>query len=157
MNFLHATVEANVLHTMLGDIPLEAALRQTLERQNAPRDLIVGLRPEAFEDAALVEPGRRGMTFSATVDVMESLGSDVYAYFREEGWQPAAASELTELAADSGVQETGADQDQIVTRLSAATRIREGSRAEMWVDTAKIQVFDPRTGANLTHPENNRT
>ena len=159
MNFLHATVEENALRTMLGEIPLEAELRQTLERRDAPRELIVGLRPEYFEDASLVEPGRRGLTFTATVDVVESLGSDVYAYFREEGWQPAASSdlaELAELAADAGAQETSADQDQIVTRLSAATRIREGSRAEMWVDTAKIQVFDPHSGANLTHPENHR-
>ncbi|MFF3247296.1 ABC transporter ATP-binding protein [Streptomyces sp. NPDC002870] len=155
MNFLHATLEENVLRTIIGEIPLTAGVRQSLERQNAPRDLIVGLRPEAFEDAALIDPGRPGTTFTTTVDVVESLGSDVYAYFTEEDWQPAATTELEELAADSGLTETGGSGHQIVTRLNTATRIRAGSRAELWVDTSRIHVFDPRTGVNLTHHENN--
>ena len=154
MNFLHATLEENVLRTIIGEIPLTAGVRQSLERQNAPRDLIVGLRPEAFEDAALIDPGRPGTTFTTTVDVVESLGSDVYAYFTEEDWQPAATTELEELAADSGLTETGGSGHQIVTRLNTATRIRAGSRAELWVDTSRIHVFDPRTGVNLTHHEN---
>jgi multiple sugar transport system ATP-binding protein len=154
MNFLYATLEENVLRTIVGDIPLSDEVRRSLERQNAPRDLIVGLRPEAFEDAALIDPGRPGTTFTTTVDVVESLGSDVYAYFTEEDWQPTATSELEELAADSGLTETGASGHQIVVRLNTATRVREGSQAELWVDTSRIHVFDPRTGVNLTHREN---
>ncbi|MEU9014619.1 sn-glycerol-3-phosphate ABC transporter ATP-binding protein UgpC [Streptomyces sp. NPDC048479] len=156
MNFLQATLEENVLRTVVGEMPLSDEVRQSLERQNASRDLIVGLRPEAFEDAALVDPGRlrTGTTFTTTVDVVESLGSDVYAYFTEEDWQPTATSELDELAADSGISETGASGHQIVTRLSTGTQVREGSQAELWVDTSRIRVFDPRTGANLTHREN---
>ncbi|MET7718656.1 sn-glycerol-3-phosphate ABC transporter ATP-binding protein UgpC [Streptomyces sp. NPDC005407] len=154
MNFLYVTLEENVLRTIVGEIPLSDQVRQSLERQNAPRDLIVGLRPEAFEDAALIDPGRPGTTFTTTVDVVESLGSDVYAYFTEEDWQPTATSELEELAADSGLTETGASGHQIVVRLNTATRVREGSQAELWVDTSRIHVFDPRTGVNLTHREN---
>jgi multiple sugar transport system ATP-binding protein len=152
MNFLHATVEDNRLHTSIGDLDLSDRLRRTLERHNAPRDLIVGLRPEAFEDAALVDRSRvgSGTTFSVDIDVVESLGSDVYAYFTEDEWQPTATSELAELAADSGMTDTGAGGHQIVTRLNASTQVREGSRAELWVDTAKMHVFDPSSGANLT-------
>jgi len=46
--------------------------------------------------------------------------------------------------------DTGAGGHQIVTRLDASTRVREGSRAELWVDTTKMHVFDPASGANLT-------
>jgi multiple sugar transport system ATP-binding protein len=151
MNFLHATLEENLLHTSVGEVPLEPGLLRELERRNAPRDLIVGLRPEAFEDASLVESGRSCVTFTATVGVVESLGSDVYAYFVEDEWQPAQTSELAELAADSGLSETGAGGHQIVTRLSSATRVREGSEAELWVDTSRMHVFDPVSGVNLTH------
>ncbi len=150
MNFLHATVEGGVLHTMIGDLPLDDADRRELERRGASRDLVVGLRPEAFEDASLVEPGRGGQRFTATVDVVESLGSDVFAYFSEEGWRSADTTELKELAAEAGSADTGAEENQIVTRLAAATRVREGSRAELWVDTSRLHVFDPRTGENLT-------
>ncbi|MFF3411850.1 ABC transporter ATP-binding protein [Streptomyces sp. NPDC002742] len=152
MNFLHATTEDNRLRTSVGVLDLSDRLRRTLERHNAPRDLIVGLRPEAFEDAALVDRSKAGggTTFSVDIDVVESLGSDVYAYFTEDEWQPTATSELAELAADSGLTDTGAGGHQIVTRLDASTQVREGGRAELWVDTAKLHVFDPASGANLT-------
>ncbi|WP_432031083.1 ABC transporter ATP-binding protein [Streptomyces antibioticus] len=154
MNFLHATLEENSLRTSVGELSLETDVLRTLERRHAPRDLILGLRPEAFEDASLVEPGRTGMTFTATVGVVESLGSDVYAYFAEDDWQPAETSELAELAADAGVGDAGVSGHQIVTRLSSATRVREGGEAELWVDTSRIHLFDPTSGVNLTHAEN---
>ncbi|MGW7357151.1 ABC transporter ATP-binding protein [Streptomyces sp. NPDC054802] len=153
MNFLHATLEENSLHTSIGEVSLEPGLLRELERRNAPRDLIAGLRPEAFEDASLVEPGHSGMTFTVTVGVVESLGSDVYAYFTEDEWQPAQTSELAELAADSGVSETGVSGHQIVTRLSSATGVREGSEARLWVDTSRMHLFDPISGVNLTHAD----
>ncbi|TQK42798.1 multiple sugar transport system ATP-binding protein [Streptomyces sp. SLBN-118] len=154
MNFIDATLEENRLQTAIGDFPVNDEIRRSLERQNAPRDLIVGLRPEAFEDASLVDPDREGTRFTATVDVIESVGSDVYAYFTQEGWQATLTSELEELAADSGQKETGAAANKIVTRLDASTRITEGGGAELWVDTSRMHVFDPRSGVNLTHPEN---
>ncbi|MGV9455933.1 ABC transporter ATP-binding protein [Streptomyces sp. NPDC003635] len=153
MNFLNATVEGGILHSALGDLPLDDRTRRALERHNAPREVIVGLRPEAFEDAALADEGR-GPVVTATVDVLESLGSDVYVYFTEEGG-PAQAAELEELATDSGLRDTGAGSlQQIVARLDAATRAREGEPLELRVDMSKAHVFDPATGVNLSHPEN---
>ncbi|MCH0566657.1 ABC transporter ATP-binding protein [Streptomyces sp. MUM 2J] len=153
MNFLNATVEGSILHSALGDLPLDDRTRQALERQNAPRDVIVGLRPEAFEDAALAHDAH-GPVITATVDVLESLGSDVYVYFTQEGG-PAQSAELDELATDSGLKDTGAGGvQQVVARLDAATRAREGQPLDMRVDMSKAHVFDPGTGTNLSHPEN---
>ncbi|GAB2915606.1 MULTISPECIES: ABC transporter ATP-binding protein [Streptomyces] len=152
MNFLNATLESGVLRSPLGDLPLDDRTRRALEGQNAPREVIVGLRPEAFEDAALShEPDRTGPLITATVEVLESLGSDVYVYFTAEGG-PATTTELEELAKDSGLRDTGADTGQIVARLDAATRAREGAPVELRVDMAKAHVFDPASGANLTRP-----
>ncbi|MET9885824.1 sn-glycerol-3-phosphate ABC transporter ATP-binding protein UgpC [Streptomyces sp. NPDC006430] len=152
MNFLNATLEGGALRSPLGDLPLDDRTRQALERQNAPREVIVGLRPEAFEDVALShDRDRTGPVFTTTVEVLESLGSDVYVYFTAEGG-PATTTELEELAKDSGLRDTGADTRQIVARLDAATRAREGEPVELQVDMAKAHVFDPATGANLTHP-----
>jgi multiple sugar transport system ATP-binding protein len=153
MNFLNATLENGVLRSPLGDLPLDDRTRQALERQNAPRELILGLRPEAFEDAALARGRERGRpVFTATVEVLESLGSDVYVYFSAEGG-PVTTAELEELATDSGLRDTGAEAgQQIVARLDAATRAREGEPVELQVDMGKAHVFDPATGANLTHP-----
>ncbi|MFE9775375.1 ABC transporter ATP-binding protein [Streptomyces sp. NPDC005931] len=152
MNFLNATVGPGLLRSPLGDLPLDECMRQALERRNAPRQVIVGLRPEAFEDASLARE-RGGPEVTVTVDVLESLGSDAYVYFSAEGG-PVTTAELEELATDSGLRDTGAgDAQQIVARLNAATRAREGEPVRLRIDLSKAHVFDPGTGANLTHPE----
>ncbi|HMD95209.1 MAG TPA: hypothetical protein VKG80_21460, partial [Trebonia sp.] len=55
-----------------------------------------------------------------------------------------------ELAKDSGRADTGGSGDTIVARLDAATRVREGAEAELWVDARAIHVFDPASGRNLS-------
>ncbi len=154
MNFMGGTLEDGKLRTPLGDITLSDKTRQALEADGGGRDVIVGFRPENFEDASLVPPQDRehGITFKANIEVLESMGSDVFAYFTYEGGA-AQAAELAELAADSGRADTGADTDQVVARLDAATQVREGKSADLWVDTRFIQIFDPATGQNATYEE----
>jgi multiple sugar transport system ATP-binding protein len=151
MNFMPGRLEEGVVRTKLGDLPLTDESRRALDGSGTGRDVIVGVRPENFEDAALVPPGDKahGVTFSATVDVLESMGSDVFAYFKLEGG-PAESAELEELARDSGRADTGGEGDQIVARLDAATQIKEGDQAELWVDVRPLHLFEPGTGANLT-------
>ncbi|MGW2372230.1 ABC transporter ATP-binding protein [Kitasatospora sp. NPDC001683] len=157
MNFLGAALEQDTLRTSLGALPLDDRTRRALERADAPRELIVGIRPEDFEDASLVEHGG-GVTCTVTVDVRESVGSDVYVHFTPQGAPaptagPAELAELAELAADSGRADTGMREQRVVARLDTATRATEGGPLELRVDTARIHVFDPRNGANLTHPQ----
>ncbi len=153
MNFLPGHLADGRLRTALGEIRLPDRTRRSLEVADAPRDVITGVRPEHFEDAALVEAGarERGATFAAQVDVLESMGSDKYAHFTIEGEQ-ASSAELDELAADAGTTELGGSGgQQLVTRLSAASTATEGKRAQVWFDTCAVQIFDPTTGRNLTH------
>jgi multiple sugar transport system ATP-binding protein len=152
MNFMPASIDNGTLHTPLGDAPLSGSLRQALEHANAPRDLIVGIRPEAFEDAALVaaDAKRNGIGFRATIDVLESMGSDVYVYFTKEMERGVDAAELAELARDSGQADTGASVNSVVARIGAETRIREGQDAELWADLQHLHVFNPSTGENIT-------
>jgi multiple sugar transport system ATP-binding protein len=152
MNFMPGTAEDGKMRTPLGDIPLHDRLRQALERAKAPRDLIIGIRPENFEDSSLVSAANRpeGITFHATIDVLESLGSDVFVYFTKELAQGVDAAELQELAADSGRAEAGTSGDTVVARLDTATTIREGHDAELWLDSRTLHLFDPGTGRNLS-------
>jgi hypothetical protein len=60
------------------------------------------------------------------------------------------SAELEELARDSGRADSGASNETIVARLDAATRIREGQDAELWVDSRAMHIFDPATGRNLS-------
>jgi multiple sugar transport system ATP-binding protein len=149
MNFLPGTLEDGRLRTALGDVELPAEVAAKVRRAGPGRDLIVGIRPEHFEDAALVNGQRaEGRTFEAVVDVLESLGSDKYAYFRLEGAR-ATAQELEELAADAGTGDAPGG-DQVVARLDPASRAREGHRLRLWFDPARLHLFDPGNGAHLT-------
>jgi multiple sugar transport system ATP-binding protein len=151
MNFMGATLEEGSLRTMLGDLPVSPQLRQVLEKSNVGREVIVGLRPEDFEDAALVSAENRGfgVTFRVTMDVLESVGSDVFAYFTQESGLSARSDQLADLAADSGADDTGSSDEQVTARLDAATKLREGQEAELWADMRPLHVFDPETGRNL--------
>ncbi len=152
MNFMAGTLADGSLHTAIGSLPLTPALGQALERANVGREVIVGIRPENFQDAALVQPDSRdkGIIFRATIDVVESMGSDVYVYFTQQSGLTAKVDQLADLAVDSGKADTGAAEESVTARLDATTRIREGDNAELWADVRAMHIFDPESGRNLT-------
>ena len=152
MNFVTGALEEGKLRTGLGDLPLSAAQRQAVESAGAARDVIVGVRPEHFEDSSLVPADLlpKGLQFNATIDVVESLGSDKFVYFSQQLGQAASVSELEELARDSGRADAGGTSETVVARLDPASRITEGENARLWIDGRKLHVFDPASGRNLT-------
>jgi multiple sugar transport system ATP-binding protein len=154
MNFVPARLENNEVASPLGHFRLTDRIRTLMEDNGTSREVIMGLRPEHFEDAALLDESAvgAGATFESSVDVLESMGSDKFAYFTVEG-ETATSSELDELAADLGSSEMTGDGTQIVTRLSASSQAKEGSDARIWFDTDKIHLFDPKTGRNFTYSE----
>jgi multiple sugar transport system ATP-binding protein len=153
MNFVPATVESGELRTPFGTITPDDRQRRLLEGwAGGGRSLIVGLRPEHFEDAALeTVRGRPGLRTTVTVDVLERLGSDIYAYFTLAGGR-AQVADLDELAYDAGTVDLSSRAEQVVARLDADSRIREGENVELWLDTTRLHLFDPETGHNLDAP-----
>ncbi|MDP2711359.1 MAG: sn-glycerol-3-phosphate ABC transporter ATP-binding protein UgpC [Solirubrobacteraceae bacterium] len=113
-------------------------------------DIIVGIRPEDFEDARFApENHAAGKEFEAPIEVVESMGSEIYVYFSFEGGE-VSSDELAELARDSGVAETpGAGGGQAVARLSPESDVSEGTSAKLWFDAAKLHLFDPHDGSSL--------
>jgi len=152
MNFMAGTLEDGKLRTGLGDITLTGRMRQEVESSGTGRDVIVGIRPEDFEDVSFISADAKpkGLTFHADIDVIESLGAEKYVYFTRELGQTANVAELEELARDAGRADLSGAAETVVARLDPATRIREGQDAELWVDVRKLHVFDPSTGRNLS-------
>ncbi|WP_406692628.1 sn-glycerol-3-phosphate ABC transporter ATP-binding protein UgpC [Saccharopolyspora sp. ID03-671] len=150
MNFVPVELADGVLRSALGDVPLPDRLRKAVEAANAPRELVLGIRPEHFEDAALVDDAAQagGATFTAEVDVVEEMGSDKYVYFTLAGAK-ASSDQLDELAADSGSSEVPTDEGQVVTRLSVQSRAAENQPLSVWFDTDKIHLFNPATGETI--------
>ncbi|MFB4300143.1 ABC transporter ATP-binding protein [Actinomadura sp. NTSP31] len=149
MNFLPASVDGTSLDTPLGRFEIGDARKAAAI--GGREIVLVGIRPEHFEDAALVGPDKRahGSVVRARVDVTEWLGNELYAYVPYEA--PAdLAAQLRDLS-----RELDSDQlrTQAVVALDAASRITAGEGAELWIDTAKIHIFDPASGENLTRDE----
>ncbi|MEU7901533.1 sn-glycerol-3-phosphate ABC transporter ATP-binding protein UgpC [Actinoplanes sp. NPDC049118] len=146
MNFFPGRLRGDTVVTALGEATLPDKVRQALNGATGEREVIVGIRPEHFEDAALVGD-KPGATFDAPVDIVEAMGSDVYAYFTIKG-EGAHSKDLDDLAKDTGndLHSGGVD---VTARLDAAADVRRGRTARIWYDTSKIQLFDVATGKNL--------
>jgi multiple sugar transport system ATP-binding protein len=144
MNFFPATVENDRVRFALGEFALPDHLRGT-----ANGEVILGIRPEEFEDASLIGD-KPGFVFDANVGLVESLGSDLYVHITYGG-SGAQAQELAELAADAGAAELPSlGENEAVARLEPASSVQAGGTAKLWVDISKIHLFDPNNGGSLT-------
>src|ERR671930_2412200 len=104
MNFLPGQLDGDQLRTPIGDLRITREMRRRLEMGagGGRRGVIVGIRPEHFEDASLVTLPARGDIIKTKIDVLEALGSDSYAHFTVDS-PPVSSSELQELADETSV------------------------------------------------------
>jgi multiple sugar transport system ATP-binding protein len=152
MNFMPATVSGDSVKLPIGEVRVPQEVRERVGHAEG-KTLIAGIRPENFEDAHLVGDMRdRGSTFQAKVEVLESLGSELYAHFTVASEQQIESQELRELAEDVGGGEVpmAGEEGRIVARLDPASDVRVGQESELWVDATRVHLFDPDDGRNLT-------
>jgi multiple sugar transport system ATP-binding protein len=152
MNFLPGRLEGDTIRLPFGDVPVPQRLRSRLKGGGEAQDVIAGMRPEHFEDAAVAGDIPGMQRFRAKVAVVESMGSELYAYFDVES-KGTESAELAELAKDSGMEDLpshGGESQQVVARLDAASRARPGEEIELVLETEEIKLFDPRGGTSLT-------
>ncbi|MGH2870765.1 MAG: ABC transporter ATP-binding protein [Solirubrobacteraceae bacterium] len=151
MNFLPGEIDGDTLKLPIGDVNISQSLRGRLESGSGGgrKGVIVGLRPEDFEDAKLVGEQARGITFKTKIDVLESMGSEFYAYFVLEA-ERVSSRELEELASDAGgIDLPSQEGNQVVARLEAASQVRQGEETELWFNTEHLHMFDPESGKSL--------
>ena len=147
MNFFGASVEGGRVKLPFADVPLPGDF-------DASGRVIAGVRPEDFEDAALVGGDEKsGVTFEVPIELVENLGSELYAHFAFSGGA-AESDELAEIAADAGtsdVPSASGDENRAVARLAPESTVQQGKTAKLWIDATKIHLFDPQDGGNLRH------
>jgi multiple sugar transport system ATP-binding protein len=154
-------VEARLVHDgdgLLADLGGEQALEvapELVERRPAlrgydGRTVILGIRPEHLEDAAVAgdAPARRRL--HGTVTLREALGSEIMMHLTVAA-RPAVTDETRELAEDVGTERVAADDPEtmMVGRFSARSRVRAGDTTEMVVDTSGLHFFDPDSGLGI--------
>jgi multiple sugar transport system ATP-binding protein len=152
MNFMPAEIGGGKIQLPIGEVDA-SDLRGT----NLPTEgrVVAGIRPESFEDAEIVQDSvktERGIVFEAEIDLVESLGSDLYAYFHieSEGIQSDQLADLVgERLAETGAAGKREGKEQIVARLEPTSKVRRKQTAHLWADTAKLHLFDPESGKRL--------
>jgi multiple sugar transport system ATP-binding protein len=145
MNFFPATLTDVGVRLPMGEITLTQEVHDLLARHKRPNNVIVGIRPEHLEDAALIDTYQRirALVFEVNADVVESLGAEKYVHFKIEG--AGAQSAQLEAAAESEVGE-----NEFVARVSTESKVVEGQTIQLAFDMSKIAIFDADTGVNLT-------
>ena len=153
MNFLPGRLEGETIRLPFGDVPIPHRLRSKLKASGGAQDIIAGMRPEHFEDAAIEGDIPGLVKFRAKVAVVESMGSELYAYFDVET-KVGDSAELAELAKDAGLEDLpthgSGDETQVVARLDAASKATAGEEIDLVLETEEIKLFDPSTGKSLT-------
>ncbi len=148
MNMMSGDLKGDTLRLPMVELTLPEEVRSRLSG-DVPEQVVVGIRPEHFQDAALVgEVAEHGSTFKTKVDVVEWLGSELYVHF--EVGQDTDVAELADIS-DLGTVEVPATGGDVVARIDPASNLRKGEEAELWLDARRLLLFDPASGANLLH------
>ena len=159
MNMLEASLERSNggMQVAIGDqrVALDAELlaeRPELQRRDGEK-VIVGIRPEDLEDAALDPEVPDDRRIRGQVELREALGSEVLAHFTI-GARPALTEDVRELAADleshtSNRKGGEAEETTLIGSFGPRSEIREGEPTEIAVDTRNLHFFDPETSFGI--------
>jgi multiple sugar transport system ATP-binding protein len=118
------------------------------------KHVILGIRPEDLEDAALEPDAAESQLLTGKLELREALGSEIMAHFSFKGSHPET-DEIRELARDSGAEGTekqiGVKDDEavVVGRFGARSRVKVGDEVTAAVDTRALHFFDPETGTGI--------
>ncbi|HEY6532653.1 MAG TPA: sn-glycerol-3-phosphate ABC transporter ATP-binding protein UgpC [Acidimicrobiales bacterium] len=145
MNFVPAQMDGTTMKLPFVSFDVPVGLRGAIGDREW---VMVGIRPERFEDVDLIEEGKvsDGVTFDGKIDVVEWLGNEQYAYLPYELPQIRVEG-LEEIEDDLGGETM---QPQLVVALDPASKIADGTTAKIWFDPSRLHVFDMASGENLS-------
>jgi len=159
MNLVEATLEASngTLHASVGDeriaISSEALDKRPALRAFEGKLVVLGIRPEDLEDAAIETDAPPDHRLKGKVELTEALGSEIMVHIGV-GARPALTEEVRELAEDLGDERAAAESEEaahttMVGRFSPRSQVNEGDTVEVVVDTSSLHFFDPETGLGI--------
>jgi multiple sugar transport system ATP-binding protein len=160
MNMLDAVIESSNggLAATVGDQTIslgpEALENHPGLKGYVGNQVVLGIRPEDLEDAALETDAPAERRLHGRLELKEALGSEIMAHFAIKGAH-AETDETRELAKDVGAegaeQPIGVAEDEavIVGRFGARSRIQQGDAVTAVVDTRALHFFDPQTGNGI--------
>jgi multiple sugar transport system ATP-binding protein len=119
------------------------------------RPVVLGIRPDATEDAAIARDAPADRRLAAVAELRETVGSEAFVHFTLDA-APVVTEDTRALASDTDSEmlrkleeEASRNKTPFVARMHARSHAREGSRVEVFVDTRELHFFDPATGAGI--------
>jgi multiple sugar transport system ATP-binding protein len=160
MNMVEVAIEQRdgALVALVGEQPLRLGERVTANGvldSYVGRRVVLGIRPEALEDAALEPDTPPDGLLKGVVVLREPLGSEIVAHFEVEA-PPALTEDVRELARDVGQEgkvraaaEESASKTTMVGRFGPRSRVHTGDVIDVAVDTSSVHLFDLDTGLGI--------
>ena len=142
MNLVEARLEDDAVVFGAHRVPLARDRRPA----TAAGTIVVGIRPEAFEDAAFAAPDLPQLEVDVTVT--EELGADLHALFTVA--EPPVRTDDVREAADDDDALLVADRSLFTARVDVRSAARPGARLRLAVDPRQLHFFDPATGRSVT-------
>ena len=152
MNFVYADVKVSGDKTMLTFAGEEiTCVGESLDKLKKVdgKQIVLGIRPEAFEDSTYAKDSEYTESISITVTLLEQLGSDSYIHFYKD-LKPVQTEAIEEILVDEGedISVLG-DQTKFIARINPNSTVKEGEEIKLSIDPSKLHFFDPESGKAL--------
>jgi multiple sugar transport system ATP-binding protein len=142
MNLVETNLGGDAVQLLGQTIPLAADRRPTFARAG---HAVLGIRPEAFEDAEFAPPGRPQI--EVRVEVVEELGSDAYVFFEVDA--PPVIVDQAVAAEEEEATLLRTDKSLFAARVDPRTKARVGQTVRLAIDATRLYFFDPDSGESL--------
>ncbi len=158
MNFLSATLHHNdddgysvqVGHDTL-EVPDVVLIERPALAAYVDKPIIIGIRPEEMEDAAIAGASPRH-TLRAITELVEPLGSDLVVHLSVDAREASGLEDIAELAQETADGMPLADGKAIVVaRFSPRSHVKVGDAVQLAITTERLHFFDPTTGETVVH------
>jgi multiple sugar transport system ATP-binding protein len=134
-----------------------ASLEQRPGLASFEGQIVVGIRPEDLEDAAVARGSEDGCRLSVVCDIREDMGSEVIVHFNVPA-EPVTSKEVVEASVVDSLEDQEAKLAaerarghgvSFVARVDRETGAREREPLELAVDVRRLHFFDPETGLGV--------
>ena len=149
MNFVYANVKVSSKNITLsfGEDSIKCSADENKKlKEFDGQEIVLGIRPEAFEDSQYANSKEFSEKLNAKVTLLEQLGSDSYIHFYKD-IKPVQTEAIEEILADEGEDITVlGDNTKFIARVNPNSSVKEGRQITLAIDPSKLHYFDPSSG-----------
>ena len=152
MNFVYATAtkSGKGMKIKFGDDEVKVASAPESLASYEGKEIVVGIRPEAFEDSVYANDKEFSEQVAIEVKLLEQLGSDTYVHFYKD-INPVQTEAIEEILADEGenISVLG-NETKFIARINPNSTVEAGQKINLALDPSKLHYFDPDSGLAIT-------